>query len=80
MTPERWQEVKALFEACGRQAPAERSAFLDIACARDQSLRDEVESLLAEAEQAGGFLEWSGCGSSPILHWGCTDNSGATSA
>ena len=57
VAPERWQEVKALFEACGRQEPAERSAFLDTACAWDQSLRDEVESLLAEAEQAGGFLE-----------------------
>ena len=35
---------------------AERRAYLDRACAGDAGLRQEVESLLAAHEQAGGFM------------------------
>ena len=38
------------------QSPAERSAYLDQACADDPELRREVESLLQAHEQAGRFL------------------------
>ena len=36
---------------------AERCAFLDEACAGNQALRQEVESLLAAHEHAGGFMK-----------------------
>jgi serine/threonine-protein kinase len=50
MTPERWQQVKAVFSEALEQPPAERTAFLDRACANDDALRGEVASLLAAAE------------------------------
>jgi len=49
MTPERWDRVKAVLdEALDRPAGEEREAFLDEACAGDDDLRSEVESLLAD--------------------------------
>jgi serine/threonine protein kinase len=36
---------------------AERAAFLDEACAGDATLRQQVETLLREHDQLGGFLE-----------------------
>ena len=53
MTPERWQEIRAVFDhAVGLHAD-ERSRYLDEACANDIELRDEVESLLASDQHAG---------------------------
>jgi hypothetical protein len=49
MTPERWQEVQDLLERALELAPGERSAFLDQACSSDQSLRHEVETVLASS-------------------------------
>ncbi|PYX97113.1 MAG: hypothetical protein DMG71_04050 [Acidobacteria bacterium] len=58
LTPERWQKIKELFGlALGREAP-ERIAFLNDACGRDESLRAEVESLLAEAEGKRAATAW----------------------
>jgi eukaryotic-like serine/threonine-protein kinase len=57
MTAERWQQVKALFQAASELATAERAAFLAAACAEDDGLRREVESLLATDAQAGSFLK-----------------------
>jgi serine/threonine protein kinase/tetratricopeptide (TPR) repeat protein len=47
MTPERWQQIKAVLAAALEQTPAERAAFLDQACDGDGVLRAEVESLIA---------------------------------
>src|SRR5207253_6563970 len=58
LTPERWRKIKELFGlALGREAP-ERIAFLNDACGRDESLRAEVESLLAEAEGKRAATAW----------------------
>src|SRR5712691_13194605 len=57
MKPERWQQIKALLQAALEREPDERPAFLDEACASDDSLRREVESLIASYEQAGSFIE-----------------------
>jgi len=57
MTPERYQQIKNLFHAALEREPGERAAFLDQACAHDPSLRAEVETLLAAAEPAEGFIE-----------------------
>jgi len=57
VTPERWQQVKELFESALECAPDERAAFLDHACDGDESLRGEVESLLASYEEGESFME-----------------------
>ncbi len=57
MTPERWQQIEKLYHAALECAPDERAAFLAEACAGDEALRHEVESLLAAHDQAGSFIE-----------------------
>jgi non-specific serine/threonine protein kinase/serine/threonine-protein kinase len=52
MTPERWQQIKAVLAAALERTPVERAAFLEEACGGDISLRAEVESLIA-CEQPG---------------------------
>jgi eukaryotic-like serine/threonine-protein kinase len=46
MTPERWQQVKSVFDSAVERAPEERDAFLTVACAGDEELRREVIDLL----------------------------------
>ena len=57
MKPERWAQVDQLFHDALERKPEERSAFLDGACAGDQSLRQQVEALLAGHQEAGSFME-----------------------
>jgi eukaryotic-like serine/threonine-protein kinase len=57
MTPQRWQQVKDLFQAARAYSTEQREAFLATACANDAALRQEVESLLAAHEQPGHFLD-----------------------
>src|SRR5438270_2881839 len=57
MNREHWQEVKELFHAVLERAPAERAAFLDRACAGDESMRREVESLIRAHEEEGSFID-----------------------
>jgi eukaryotic-like serine/threonine-protein kinase len=59
MTPTRWQQVDQLLEATLDQPLAEREAFLVQACQGDETLRQEVWSLLAGSEQAEDFFEAS---------------------
>jgi serine/threonine protein kinase len=59
MKPERWKEIERLFNAALELEPARRAAFLNEACAGDDSLRAEVESLLAHGTQSGGVMESS---------------------
>jgi eukaryotic-like serine/threonine-protein kinase len=52
------QSPERLFEAALHIAsPAQRAAFLDGACGGDVQLRQRVEALLQNYEQAGQFLE-----------------------
>lgn len=48
MTPERYQQVVAVFQAASDLEGAERAACIEHACADDEELRREVESLLAQ--------------------------------
>jgi len=57
MESERWQQVDKILEAALEQEESERSAFLEKACAGDESLRKEVESLLLAHNRAGDFME-----------------------
>ena len=46
MTPERWKQIRDLFDAAVERSQEERTAFLQQACGPDQELRGEVDSLL----------------------------------
>jgi eukaryotic-like serine/threonine-protein kinase len=52
-----WQRVKELFHAALEREPDQRSAFLEGACAGDDVLRLEVESLIAAHEKPGSFAD-----------------------
>ncbi|HET9178725.1 MAG TPA: protein kinase [Terriglobia bacterium] len=54
---ERWQEIERIYHAACEIDKNARAEFLTKACAGDESLRREVEFLLAQDEQAGDFLE-----------------------
>src|SRR5262245_28106358 len=56
-TNERWQRVDQLLQSTLEREPGQRAAFLREACAGDESLLTEVESLLSCHEEAGDFLE-----------------------
>ena len=57
MTPERWQQVKQLFNSALEREQNQRSAFLAEACRGDEYLRSEVESLLSSHERDGRFID-----------------------
>ncbi len=57
MKAERWQQVDKLFDAALEVEPERRALFLDAACAGDQALRAEVDSLLEAYGRAGKFIE-----------------------
>jgi serine/threonine protein kinase/WD40 repeat protein len=62
MSSGRWPEIDRLFHAALERQPDERAAFLDAACAGDEDLRRELESLLDHELAAAGFLKH------PALH------------
>ena len=57
MTPERFDRVQDVYGRALDFDAVERAAFLDEACAGDDDLRREVESLLAEQKRMGTFME-----------------------
>jgi eukaryotic-like serine/threonine-protein kinase len=57
MTEERWQRIKEIFNSALERAPRERDAFLEEACAGDDSLRREVQSLITAHEKEGSFID-----------------------
>ena len=57
MKAERLQQVSPIFQHAVAISPAERPAFLEIACAGDAELRQDVERLIYAHEQAGSFIE-----------------------
>jgi non-specific serine/threonine protein kinase/serine/threonine-protein kinase len=67
MTPERWQQVKTLFNAVLEREPRERTAFLDYASNGDAALRREVESLVAAHTDAGSRYEAPVVATDPML-------------
>ena len=57
MTPEHWEQVALLHRAALQYEESRRAAFLHDACAGDEDLRREVESLLAYEGKAENFME-----------------------
>jgi serine/threonine-protein kinase len=57
MKSEQWQQLDSLFHSALERELAKRAAFLEEACAGDESLRQRVEVLLTAHEEAGSFIE-----------------------
>src|ERR1051326_736277 len=57
MTPERWQQLKQILEMALEKEPHEQEAYLDEACAGDQTLRQEVVEFLVYRNKVDNFLE-----------------------
>src|SRR5437899_10713490 len=55
MTPERWSQIKSLFQEAREQEPTRRAAFLARVAADDPSLAKEVLGLLGEEPKTRGF-------------------------
>jgi hypothetical protein len=56
MSPHRWNQVVALFQAARAKVGGERVALLDSACSDDPSLRMLIEQMLRDDEAACSFL------------------------
>jgi eukaryotic-like serine/threonine-protein kinase len=57
LPPATWERVESLFNEAIELPAENRNTFLDEACRGDASLRDEVASLLASADQNLDFVE-----------------------
>ncbi len=62
MNPSRFQQVKAIVLAASELAPAQRTAYLDEACAGDAELRRDVDALLAHDQDEPAILKTEGMG------------------
>jgi len=56
MTPERWREILAVFDAVVDVEPTARDAMLSDACGEDLALRDEVVAMI-EADASSSLLD-----------------------
>ncbi len=56
MTPERWAEIRQIFDGALERPAKDRAAYLRVVCARDDELRREVETLLASHDESEDFL------------------------
>jgi serine/threonine protein kinase len=54
-----WDRIQEIYHSALPLAPAERSAFVESACAQDSHLMREVKSLLDADQSSGDFLESS---------------------
>lgn len=57
MTPEQWQRVESVLQQALDLAPGDRASFVDEACAGDEKLFEEANTLIKAYEQAGDFIE-----------------------
>lgn len=57
MTPERWQQIEAIFHEALALDGGKRYEFLERSCGSDAELMREVEKLLAQFAEASSFIE-----------------------
>src|SRR5579864_5307741 len=57
MEPERWREIEELYHSALEREPSERAVFLSEACAGDEGLYREVQSLLDHEAKVEEFME-----------------------
>ena len=69
MTPERWAQIRQIFDGALERAPKDRAAYLRVVCARDDAMRREVESLLASHDEASDFLAKPAADLGHTLHY-----------
>jgi Tol biopolymer transport system component/tRNA A-37 threonylcarbamoyl transferase component Bud32 len=60
MNPDRWQQVSRIYHKALKHEGPEREAYLREACAADEELLREVESLLSEPASAERFVRTGG--------------------
>src|SRR5689334_3270999 len=56
-TSDRWRQLEKLYNAARELHESQRPAFLQEQCAGDTTLLREVESLLAQEDGSGSFLQ-----------------------
>jgi len=66
VSPERWAQVRQIFDAATERQPHEWPAFVRQACGADDGLRKEVQALLVSYSQSDDFL------SRPAVDWSRT--------
>ena len=57
MKDERWRKISGIFNAALERPTEERAAYLHTACEQDETLRREIESLLAAHEREGQLVD-----------------------
>ena len=57
MKSDRWQQIERICQEALQREQSQRAAFLEEACAGDETLHSEVEHLLAQETKAHDFLE-----------------------
>ena len=57
MSPDRWQQIEAVFQEALDLSEDERASYLSEKCNGDDELKTEVEKLLADLDSAEGFIE-----------------------
>lgn len=57
MSPDRWQQIEAVFQEALDLSEDARSSYLSEKCNGDDELRSEVERLLSDLDSAEGFIE-----------------------
>jgi len=57
MTPQRWSQIKAVFNGALEQPPEARGGWLRQECGSDAALLADVERLLRSFDSLGGFLD-----------------------
>jgi serine/threonine protein kinase len=57
LTPQRWAQIRQVFDGALERPQQDRAAYLRVVCARDDQLRKEVESLLASHDGSAAFLD-----------------------
>ena len=57
MTPERWQQIQQILDTACEVPEEKRWAVVAEACAGDQTLQEEVETLLSHDDEVDNFIE-----------------------
>jgi serine/threonine protein kinase/Flp pilus assembly protein TadD len=57
MTPDRWKQIEEVFQTAVDLPPRERRKYIVEACTGDDTLREQVEQLVAQHDRAGDFIE-----------------------
>ncbi|RPI18668.1 MAG: serine/threonine-protein kinase, partial [Acidobacteria bacterium] len=57
MDAERWRQIEQILQSALELEPVRREAYLEKACAGDKSLRNEVDSLLAQEGHSQGLFD-----------------------